>query len=71
MKSERFLKFTRAVNYTNPYRDIDIHVIPSDRFRITFMVEYNLPALGANTRRFITWKKILLLKLLPLELFVF
>ena len=41
-KSERkVLEISRAVNYTDYYRDIDIHVIPSDRFRVTFMVEYH------------------------------
>ena len=39
-EERKVLEITRAVNYTNSYRDIDIHVIPSDRFRITFMVEY-------------------------------
>ena len=40
-KSERkVLEINRAVNYTDYYRDIDIHVIPSDRFRVTFLVEY-------------------------------
>ena len=35
--SERkVLEITRAVNYSDYYRDIDIHVIPSDRFRVTF-----------------------------------
>ena len=47
-KERKVLEITRAVNYTNSYRDIDIHVIPSDRFRITFMVEYPLPALGTQ-----------------------
>ena len=47
-EERKVLEITRAVNYTNPYRDIDIHVIPSDRFRITFMVEYPLPALGTQ-----------------------
>ena len=42
------LEIRRAVNYTDPYRDIDIHVIPSDRFRVTFMVEYHLPSLGTQ-----------------------
>ena len=27
-KERRVLEITRAVNYTNSYRDIDIHVIP-------------------------------------------
>ena len=48
-KNERnVLEIRRAVNYTDPYRDIDIHVIPSDRFRVTFMVEYPLPSLGTQ-----------------------
>ncbi len=42
------LEIRRAVNYTDPYRDIDIHVIHSDRFRVTFMVEYPLPSLGTQ-----------------------
>jgi len=42
------LEIRRAVNYTDPYRDIDIHIIPSDRFRVTFMVEYPLPSLGTQ-----------------------
>ena len=44
----KVLEITRAVNYTDYYRDIDIHVIPSDRFRVTFLVEYPLPALGTQ-----------------------
>ena len=48
-KQERkVLEITRAFNYTNPYCDIDIQVITSYRFRITLMVEYNLPAPGTN-----------------------
>ena len=44
----KVLEITRAVNYTDYYRDIDIHVIPSDQFRVTFLVEYPLPALGTQ-----------------------
>ena len=44
----KVLEITRAVNYTDYYRDIDIHVIPSDHFRVTFLVEYPLPALGTQ-----------------------
>ena len=38
----------RAVTYTDTVKEIDIHVIPSDRFRVTFMVEYPLPQLGTQ-----------------------
>ena len=47
-EERKVLEINRAVNYTDYYRDIDIHVIPSDRFRVTFMVEYPLPALGTQ-----------------------
>ena len=45
-KKRKVLIIDRAVNYTDYYRDIDIHVIPSDRFRVTFLVDYPLPAVG-------------------------
>ena len=39
----KVLEITEAVNYTNSYRDIDIHVIPSDRFRITWLnIRYSI-----------------------------
>ena len=47
-KKRKVLVINRAVNYTDYYRDIDIHVIPSDRFRVTFLVDYPLPALGTQ-----------------------
>jgi UDP-3-O-[3-hydroxymyristoyl] N-acetylglucosamine deacetylase/3-hydroxyacyl-[acyl-carrier-protein] dehydratase len=44
----KVLNITDVVNYSDSEREIDIHVIPSDRFRVTFMVEYPLPALGTQ-----------------------
>jgi len=44
----KVLNITGVVNYSDADREIDIHVIPSDRFRVTFMVEYPLPALGTQ-----------------------
>ena len=72
VQSERkVLEISRAVNYTDDDQDIDIHVIPSDRFRVTFMVEYPLPALGTQYELFIIWKKILQLRWLQQEHSVF
>lgn len=35
------LVIDRTVTYSDPSEEIDIHVTPSDRFRITFMVQYH------------------------------
>jgi len=71
-KQERkVLEITRAVNYTNPYRDIDIHVIPSDRFRITFMVEYPLPALGTQYEAIYNMEEDFAFEVAPARTFCF
>lgn len=44
----KVLNITHVVNYSDSDKEIDIHVIPSNRFRVTFMVEYPLPALGTQ-----------------------
>jgi len=44
----KILHIGNAVTYLDPIKEIDIHVIPSDRFRVTFMVEYPLPQLGTQ-----------------------
>lgn len=34
--------------YSNPKSGIDIHIVPSDKFRITFMMDYKHPSLGTQ-----------------------
>ena len=71
-KSERkVLEITRAVNYTDYYRDIDIHVIPSDRFRVTFLVEYPLPALGTQYEAIYNMEEDFAVEVAPARTFCF
>ena len=70
-KERKVLEITRAVNYTNSYRDIDIHVIPSDRFRITFMVEYNLSALGTQYEAIYNMEEDFAFEVAPARTFCF
>ncbi|NQV38353.1 MAG: bifunctional UDP-3-O-[3-hydroxymyristoyl] N-acetylglucosamine deacetylase/3-hydroxyacyl-ACP dehydratase [Candidatus Marinimicrobia bacterium] len=42
------LEITQAVAYSDPKRGVDIHVLPSDQFRVTFMVDYKYPSLGTQ-----------------------
>ena len=61
----------RAVNYTDYYRDIDIHVIPSDRFRVTFLVEYPLPALGTQYEAIYNMEEDFAVEVAPARTFCF
>ncbi|MAD52104.1 MAG: UDP-3-O-acyl-N-acetylglucosamine deacetylase [Candidatus Marinimicrobia bacterium] len=47
-ENRRVLPIRNAVTYSDTVKEIDIHVIPSNRFRVTFMVDYPLPQLGTQ-----------------------
>ena len=70
-KERKILEITKAVNYTNSYRDIDIHVIPSDNFRITFMVDYPLPQLGSQYEAIYNMEEDFAFEVAPARTFCF
>ena len=43
-----YLEIDETIAYTDPEKGIDMVVFPSDEFRITFMVDYQNPALGTQ-----------------------
>ena len=47
-KDRHVLDISKPVVYSDLKKEIDIHVVPADRFRVTFLVEYPLPALGTQ-----------------------
>jgi len=42
------LVIDRTITYSEPDRGVDIHVLPSDSFRITFMTDYQFDSLGTQ-----------------------
>lgn len=44
----KVLVIDKPVIYSDPDKEIDIHVVPANRFRVTFMVDYSLPQLGTQ-----------------------
>lgn len=38
----------KVIAYSDPEAGVDIHVLPSDRFRLTFMIDYKLKSLGTQ-----------------------
>ena len=47
-KERKVLEISKPVSYSDPQKGVDIHVLPSDRFRVTFMIDYKLPSLGSQ-----------------------
>ncbi len=43
-----YLEIETPMSYSEPERNVDIVVTPSDTFRITFMIDYKNPALGTQ-----------------------
>jgi UDP-3-O-[3-hydroxymyristoyl] N-acetylglucosamine deacetylase/3-hydroxyacyl-[acyl-carrier-protein] dehydratase len=44
----RYLEVEETITYAEPDRGVDLVVLPSDRFQITFMVDYQNPGLGTQ-----------------------
>ena len=45
---KNYLHIDEAVGYTDAERGIDIHIMPSDQFRVTFMIDYDNKTLGTQ-----------------------
>ena len=43
-----YLHIDEAVSYSDIERGVDIHIMPSDQFRITFMIDYKYKSLGTQ-----------------------
>ncbi|SVD96214.1 uncharacterized protein METZ01_LOCUS449068, partial [marine metagenome] len=42
------LVIDKTITYSDPDREVDIHILPSDKFRITFMTDYKVHSLGTQ-----------------------
>ena len=45
---KNYLHIDEAVGYTDAARGVDIHIMPSDQFRVTFMLDYDFKSLGTQ-----------------------
>ena len=45
---KNYLHIDEAVGFTDPKRGVDIHIMPSDQFRVTFMLDYDYKTLGTQ-----------------------
>lgn len=38
----------KIIQYTDPKHGVDVHVLPAENFRITFMIDYDIPSIGTQ-----------------------
>lgn len=65
------LVIDKAIAYSNPEKGIDIHVLPSDRFRVTFMIDYKYPSLGTQYTAIYDMEKNFPTEIAPSRTFAF
>jgi UDP-3-O-[3-hydroxymyristoyl] N-acetylglucosamine deacetylase/3-hydroxyacyl-[acyl-carrier-protein] dehydratase len=65
------LDIDEAVTYSDPTKGIDIHVLPSDRFRVTFMIDYKFPSLGTQYTAIYNMEKDFAQQIAPSRTFCF
>jgi len=66
-----FLEIDKAIAYSNPEKGIDIHVLPSDKFRVTFMIDYKYPSLGTQYTAVYDMEKDFPTEIAPARTFAF
>jgi len=44
------LVIDKIIQYTDPKNGVDVHVLPAESFRITFLIDYKIPAIGTIFR---------------------
>jgi len=42
------LVIEKIIQYTDPKNGVDVHVLPADSFRVTFMIDYPIPSIGTQ-----------------------
>jgi len=45
---QEILVIDKIIQYTDPRHGVDVHVLPAESFRITFLIDYKIPAIGTQ-----------------------
>jgi UDP-3-O-[3-hydroxymyristoyl] N-acetylglucosamine deacetylase/3-hydroxyacyl-[acyl-carrier-protein] dehydratase len=46
--TRNFLEIDKIITYSDPKEGVDVHVVPSQTFSITFLIDYKIPAIGTQ-----------------------
>lgn len=67
----KYFVIDETVRYTNEEKGVDIVALPTDDYRITVMIDYNLPALGSQHTGVFNLEKEFLTEFAPARTFCF
>ncbi len=68
---KEYIEIDQPVAYSEPERKVDIIVLPSDTFRVTFMVDYHNPALGTQYTSLVSLENEFAAEFAPARTFCF
>jgi len=68
---KNYIEIEEPVVYSEPDRKVDIIVLPSDTFRVTFMVDYQNPALGTQYTSLVSLEEEFAAEFAPARTFCF
>ena len=68
---KNYLHIDEAVGYSDHKRGVDIHIMPSDQFRITFMIDYKFRSLGTQFATLDNLEKNFAKEIAPARTFAF
>lgn len=68
---KNFLEIDQPMAYSEPGRSVDLVVLPSDDFRVTFMIDYRNPALGTQYTTLVSLKDEFVKEFAPARTFCF
>jgi UDP-3-O-[3-hydroxymyristoyl] N-acetylglucosamine deacetylase / 3-hydroxyacyl-[acyl-carrier-protein] dehydratase len=67
----QYLVIDKTITYSDPEKGVDIHVLPSNDFRITFMIDYKLESLGTQYMSFYSLEQDFINEFAPARTFCF
>ena len=68
---KNYLHIDEAIGYSDHKRGVDIHIMPSDQFRITFMIDYKFRSLGTQFATLDNLEKNFAKEIAPARTFAF
>lgn len=66
-----YLVLDKTITYSDPDKGVDIHALPSNQFRVTFLIDYKLQSLGTQYMSFYAQEQDFVEQIAPARTFCF
>jgi UDP-3-O-[3-hydroxymyristoyl] N-acetylglucosamine deacetylase/3-hydroxyacyl-[acyl-carrier-protein] dehydratase len=66
-----YLVLDKTITYSDPSKGVDIHALPSNQFRVTFLIDYKLQSLGTQYMSFYSLEQDFVEQIAPARTFCF